>query len=531
MKTLIEEVGSVGIIADTDPEKLPQAAWSDGENIRFVDGMARKCAGTRALAGSLSTSSYSLFYFDTLDGAHHFVYAGLDQVFLIDTVTHHNITRVTTSGTIQLYSASSEELWTGGVLNGLLFLNNGVDQPQIQLTATASCKLSNLPNWPTTLTTVCSAMRSFKSFLVALDVTKGTTRYRQMVKWSSIADPFTPPPSWDEADPTEDAGEVFLAETNGSVIDCLPLRDVNIIYKDDSVWGMQYTGDNNIFNFYKIYTEVGILAKNCAAAFEGMHCFLGADLDVYVHDGANIRSIGQSKWREWLRDNLAAENFRRAFVVSNPVTTEIWICIPTGNSAHPSKALLWNWRQDTWGLRTLPNVSGGVQGVISSAYFATWGAATETWDTITDTWSSLGSAPASKKLVLTSPTYRTGLIETESGTQELGSPMSFFLERDSLWAFSTRENGVDLESVKFIRRIRFRTKGGTANAVTINVKVRSDVGTAETFQATVRAINSTVEVTPFARGRFIDIRIESIEDTAFELLAFEVEYDHSGRYL
>lgn len=529
MKSLVEEVGGIGIIADTDPEKLPTNAWSDGENVRFVDGVARKCAGTRSLAGSLSSSAYSLFYLDTLDGTHHFIYAGLERVHLIDNAVHHDITRVTTSGTVQLYSANVDDLWTGGTLNGLLFLNNGTDHPQIQLTATASCKLSDLPNWPTTITTRAASMRSFKNFLVALDITKGATRYRQMVKWSSIADPFTPPPSWDEADPTEDAGEVNLAETNGSVIDCLPLRDVNIIYKDDSVWGMQYTGDNAIFNFYKIYTEVGILTRNCAAAFEGMHCFLGADLDVYVHDGANIRSIGQSKWREWIRDNLSAPNYKRAFVVANPVTTEIWICIPTGNSSHPSKALLWNWRQDTWGLRTLPNVSSGIQGVISSAYFATWGVIADTWDSITDTWSTLGSAPASKKLVLASPTYMAGLVETESGTQELGQNMSFFLARTGLWAFGTSRFGVDLESVKFIRRVRFRTTGSAD--VTFNIRVRTDISTTETYQDTVKSMGTTAEVNVLKRGRFLDVRMESIEDTAFELLGMEVEYEESGRYL
>lgn len=529
MKSVVEDIGKVGIIVDTDPEKLPPNAWSDGENVRFVDNVVRKCAGTRSLAGSLSSTAYSLFYLDTLDGTHHFVYAGANRVHLIDGAVHHDITRVTTSGTVELYSANSEDMWTGGVLNGLLFMNNGTDHPQIQLTATASCKLSNLPNWPTTITTRCASMRAFKNFLVALDVTKGATRYRHMVKWSSIADPFTPPPSWDEADPAQDAGEVNLAETNGSVIDCLPLRDVNIVYKDDSVWGMQYTGDNNIFNFYKIYTEVGILARNCVAAFEGMHCFLGADLDVYVHDGANIRSIGQSKWREWLRENLNASNFRRAFVVSNPVTTEIWICVPTGNSTHPSKALLWNWRQDTWGLRTLPNISGGIQGVISSVYFSTWATITTTWAATAETWSSLGSAPASKKLVLVSPTYLRGLIETESGTQELGQNMNFFLARTGLWALGTNKFGVDLETVKFIRRVRFRTTGNTS--VTFNVAVRTDVGDTPSYQATTLSMGTTAEVVVLKRGRFVDVRIESVSDTAFELQAVEIEYEASGRYL
>lgn len=530
MKKVIEDIGKIGIANDSDPKKLPPNAWTDGSNVRFVDGVARKVAGSRTMGGSLSTSPYSLFYLDTLDGEHHFVYAGATSVHLIDVSAHNNITRVTTSGTVQPYSADSTNLWTGGVLNGLLFLNNGADEPQIQLTPTAACKLSNLPNWPSTVTTRCSCLRAFKNFLIALDVTKGAIRYRQMVKWSTDADPFTPPSTWDEADTSENAGEVNLAETNGSVIECLPLRDVNIVYKDDSVWGMQFTADNNIFNFYKIFTEVGILARNCVAAFEGMHCFVGSDLDIYVHDGANLRSIGQNFWREWLRTNLETSNYERTFVVANPHTTEMWICIPTGDAAHPAKALLWNWRENTWGIRTLPNTSGGVQGVISANYFSTWAAITDTWDSIDETWDTLGAAPASKKLVLVSPTELRGLIETESGTQDLGINMPFSLERTGLWTFESAPNGLDLETVKFIRRIRFRTIGGSTNSITYNIAVQMDVGSTPTYQAVIKSINGTAEVVVLKRGRFVNYRMESAEDTTFELLAVEVEYDSAGSY-
>jgi hypothetical protein len=534
---VIDNVGSIGLQADVNARKLPEGAWSDGRNVRFDGYTASKVRGSRAVQGSLSTSAYSLFAHTTFDGSQFICYAGLTSVYTTNNNTHYDLTRATLSGTVQPYSTDATALWTGGVLGGLLFLNNGVDVPQIQLTPTASCRLSDLPNWPTTITTRANVLRSYRDYLVALDVTKGTTRYRQMVKWSASADPLTAPHTWDESDTTADAGETSLSETNGSNIDCLPLRDVNIIYKDDAVYGMQFIGGAFIFRFYQIFSGVGILAKRCVAAFENYHCFVGNDLDIYVHDGNSIRSIAQDKWRRWLRENVDGSRYERMYVVANPVTTEIWICIPTGEDEYASKALLWNWRKDTWGVRDLPNTSSGVvAGIESSDYVLTWNTVTSTWDSINTTWGELDSLPPDRKLVLTSPEIMTGVIETEFGSTELGSTLPFMVERQGIWQLPGKvvdgNRAIDLQTVKFIRRIRFRTvDGGSSNDITFKVAVQTDIDSNLVWQSTAKMTNNTAEITVLRRGRFVSVQIMSDADTQIDLLSYEIEYEPAGAYL
>jgi hypothetical protein len=534
---LFENVGSAGILADTSPRKLPDGAWSDGRNVRFDGFTARKVNGARVVQGSLSASPYSIFAHTTFDGAQFFAYPGLTRVFTVNNNLHYDLTRTLVSGTAVLYNTDDTQLWTGGVLGGLLFLNNGVDVPQIQLTPTASCRLSDLPAWPTTITTRASCMRAYKNYLVALDVTKGPIRYRQMVKWSSSADPLTAPATWNEADTTNDAGETSLSETNGTVIDCLPMRDINIIYKDDSVHGMQFTGGQFIFRFYQIFNGTGILAKRCVAAFEQYHCFVGNDLDIYVHDGNSIRSIAQDKWRTWLRQNVDGSRFERMFVVANPVTSEIWICLPTGEEQYTSKVLMWNWRKDTWGVRDLANVSAGaVGGIESSDYITVWDSLTDTWDSWGVTWGELDSLPPDKKLVLVSPTRTTGLIETEFGSSEFGAALPFALERQGIWTLPSKiKDGariVDLQSVKFVRRVRFRTvEQSSSNNITYMVAVQTDVDSPLVWVSTGKMTGTTAEVTVFKRGRFLSVRAESSADTVFALHSLEVDYEPSGDYL
>jgi len=533
---LIDNVGQVGLVLDISPRKLPDGAWSAGRNVRFDGFTATKVLGSRTIFGSLSASAYSLFAHTTFDGSQFFAYAGLTSVFTVTNSVHYDITRAVGGA----YNTDATLLWTGGVLGGLLFMNNGIDHPQVQATPTASCKLSNLPNWPTTITCRAASLRAFKNYLIALDVTKGPLRYRQMVKWSNAADPLTVPTTWNEADPANDAGEFSLADTNGDVVDCLPLRDVNIIYKTDSVYGQQYIGPPFIFRFYQIFKNVGILAKRCVTAFEQFHCFIGNDLDVYVHDGNTIKSIAQDRVRAYLRQSIDGSNYERAFVVRNPTSTEIWICFPTAGSAYCNRALMWNWRKDSWGLRDLDNVSSGVVGGIESAdYLTTWDALSAdgtTWDTWGVTWSEMESLPPDQKLVLSNPDRMTGLIETEYGGAELGEPLIFQVERQGCWTMPCKvvdgNRVADLQSIKFIRRVRFRTDAfASAEVVQFDVAVQTDLDSPLDWQPANRWTDSTVEATVFRRGRFVSYRITSVSGSLFSIEDVTIEYEPSGQYL
>ena len=537
---LIEKVGAIGLVSgvDVDPRKLPDGAWSDGLNVRFDGYLAEKVKGSRVVQGSLSTSAHTLVPHTTFDGSQFICYAGLTRVFTVNNNTHYELTRVSNTSTVVLYNADPTELWTGGVLGGLLFLNNPADVPQIQVTPTASCRLSNLPNWPTTITTRAACLRAYKNYLVALDITKGPQRYRQMVKWSASADPLTVPHTWDEADTTADAGENSLSESNGTVIDCLPLRDINIIYKDDSVHGMQFIGGQFIFRFYGIFNSIGILSRNCVCAFnEAYHLFIGNDLDIYVHDGQTCTSIGEDRWAEWLRENVDGTQYNRMFVVNNPTSNEVWIFVPTGADSYNDVVLMYNWRKKTWGKREVDNVSHGVVSAIESTNYVTlWSAASYSWDSTAMSWAELASLPPDKKLVLASPTRTTGLIETEIGSSEFGAALPFVLERTGMWAMACKvvDNGrvIDLQGVKFVDRIRFRTVDGTSQTgMRFMVAVQTDVDSPLVWATTTKMNGTTAEVTVFKRGRFLNLRIESDEDTLFSLNEIEIVMRPSGDYL
>ena len=217
----IENLGELGIVKDIPSYQLPQNAWSDGNNVRTLDNAIKKVDGYEEIISSCPIVPY--FVFPLESGANYFwIAAGLTKVYVHNGSSWTDITR--TSGD---YSATAVKNWTACVVGGVLILDNGVDDPQewplTSGAASASTKLQDLSNWPAS--TECEVMRTFKTFLIALDLTKSSVNYSRLVKWSHEAATQDVPTSWNEADGTKSSGEYELAQTPGRVIDGIPVGD------------------------------------------------------------------------------------------------------------------------------------------------------------------------------------------------------------------------------------------------------------------------------------------------------------------
>jgi hypothetical protein len=69
---------------------------------------------------------------------------------------------------------------------------------------------ANIPAWNANWR--AAALRSYKSFLIALNVTKAGVNFPSLVKWSDVAPNNVAPTTWDETDTTKLAGENPLSQ-------------------------------------------------------------------------------------------------------------------------------------------------------------------------------------------------------------------------------------------------------------------------------------------------------------------------------
>jgi hypothetical protein len=356
----LRQLGSVGIVSDAHPYDLPPPALSAGINIRFDHGKISRAPVPRRIyefAGAQAAFKPG-FMFSIPP-----ISAGVEQLLAVSndysklySVTGSTITDVTHSTAV---ANDTGEPFTNCFLGNVAYLNR---RSLVPLSfSQADSTFQELANWDPTWR--CGILRSYKDFLVALNVLKGGAELPALVKWSDAALYNAVPGSWDAGDPTTLAGETTLTDMRGPIIDGLALRDSFIIYGDNEVWAMNYVGGTFIFDFRKRFDDVGILNANCAVEVDGQHYVFDA-FDFYTHDGTSKQSIAHNRVKDFVFSGLIKDLRHRAFVAHNPMLNEVLFCYPSNDrfayyaaTTGCNRAAVYNYRNDTWSYYDLPNVT------------------------------------------------------------------------------------------------------------------------------------------------------------------------------
>ena len=529
----VENVGEVGIVKDINPWQLPPNVWSNGNNVRAEHGAIVKSPGYAEVMATCPVTPYHIVQLKYGTEA-YWVIASLEsiRVYKTSNETWYDITRSTDSST---YNATADEGWTSTVIGGVLVMANGFDQPQFWALSSGvpstSTVMANLTNWSAGAgsTHYPLSVRAFRSFLIALNLTEGGVPIPQKVKWSTEAGIQTVPSSWDESSATVDAGEYELADTKGAILDGLPLGDTFMIYKDDSIYSMTYVGTPFIFAFRQLSPSVGALAKNCVAEFDGGHFILGNG-DVYINDGQRVKSITPHKIRDFIFGEIDGANFERSFVVADYGNTEMWACFPTPTSVtnQCNKAVVWNWTNNAFTIRDIPNLAHAGYGTVADPNsFTTWAAAVPTWSSALGTWTQTWSQ-SENVLVMASPTD-TKLYRNASGNREDDTDMTSFIERTGIAVTAQQQN--DQSTVKRIKAIWPKMEvTGSGNTVNVYVGTQNSTEEAVTWSdAVVFNPDTQSKVSVRKSGKLYGVKFESTGDFDWRLDGYEVELDDAGR--
>ena len=473
-----------GIVADEVSHELSENVCTDGNNVRFRDGYVRK---TEGYASVLTTPVVVPYHIANLQnsGANYWVHVGLTSAYSDNGTTQTNITGTALTGSLT-------QKITSCVLGGVLIINNQADPPKYWA---GSGNLANLTGW--TSTHRCKALRSSKNYLIALNVTKGSTNYASMVKWSHAAAPGFIPDSWDETDPTKDAGELDVAETDDEIVDGLALGNTFIIYKQRSCYGMQYLGNNSIFRVFKLPGGFGALGANCVADTPNGHVVLTNGPDVIRHYANEPQSIIQGKWRRWLETNIDPANYGNSFVVANRDKSEVWVCIPTTGNTWPNVALVWNWNDDTWTKIAIPS--------LTHAHFGTYAPANESWAANADTWAAdddpWDSIDVSTRLLASSA--NTKLYLMDEGDTADGSNFTATFSRVGL-SFG------DPDTRKLHRGVTLRVDADAGTSLTVEGASSDDIEGPYSYASGVTYTVGTSRKADFmVSGRFVGYRVTS----------------------
>lgn len=509
MRQSVDNLDS-GIFPDRPDWNLPDGTWSESRNVRYKDGAVEKMRGHTSVWGSLSATA--LWAAPISDGSNYFwVYGGQNVLYATDGTTHANVSSNT-------YSADLDLAWNGGAYNGFMVANCGVGPPQTWEPGLSNT-FTDLTDWPAA--TTCRVLRPFRNFLLALRVTESAVYNPRLMLWSSSALPGSLPSSWDYTDPTNDAGRNELAQTGDILVDCLPLRDVNIVYKESHTWLMEFIGGSSVFAFRQVFSNVGMLTENCAASFRTNHLVV-TDNDVVLHDGNQAQSVASGRVRTWLFSRINTERYKRSFLVPNYRQREIWICFPEAGSDYPNLALIWSYQDDKWYVRELNQpLSYAATGIVSGTA-VTFDADAGTFDDAPETFDE-ETYSAFEQRVLMLDSSAPAAYQADSGELFGGEQGTCYALRQSI------NLGRDISRTSRLMRIYPKVLGTPGDVLRIFVGVRSAIDAAIFWQGPyLFTIGVDNKVDLRVNGRVIDVRFEYAGTNTFRLFSFDLEYEPQG---
>lgn len=462
-------------------------------------------SGTTATATTTAAHGLTTGASVTVAGATPAAYNGTFSITVTSTTTFTYVMLSTPASNATLtgaglystaidFTGARDDRWNGGVLGGVMVMNNGVDVPQYW--AGDAHPLRSITGWDANWR--AQVVFPFKAYLVALDVTKSGTRYGSMVKWSAEAVPGSIPSSWDSTDVTKNAGEQDLAETPDTIVDALPLGDSVVIYKQMSMYSMRAVGGTEIFRFQRLPGDSGMLFRGCGVNTPLGHVVLTAG-DVVLNTGQGVQSIADGQVRRYIFNNIDSNNYKRAFVTSNPQRNEVLVCFPEVGQQSCTKAAVWNWKDKTWGMRDLTGANYGATGLIDNVAFTSWAEDTESWELDTTTWNENAYSPNELRLLF-AENARISAFDVSSGDDGV-TPLTGSLERIGMSLDDGQLN-------KLLRSIYARIDAPAAAIITFQFGGSMYPDSAVTWSNPVQiAGGQAIKADSFSSGRFLALRV------------------------
>ena len=507
------KIDPFGVVKDLNPHDV-ESEWTDVQNMRFNNKSAATMTGETLGAVTPADPTHLLF-----SGQHTNAF----WVYMGDGIIHGTTYTVDTDMDVA-DSVSSGTKWDASLFNLIPIMNNTVDAPWTTATNDIA-QVQRLPNFP--LSTTCQVIRPYRDFLIAMNITESGNVQPNRIIWSAVSDAGALPPSWDIADPATLAGDAWLTNTNGEIIDGLQLRDFFVIYKTHSMHLLRFTGGQFVHSVVTSQVNSGILAKNCVVEFHAKH-FILSDGDIHTYDGQTLVSVAEDRVRDEIFDNMDKNNHTNSYVTHFDKRDEIWVCYPETGQTWPSRAAIWNYTDDTWTFKDIGearHIAKGLTNFSPSPTYASYaGSPPSTYETTGAglLYESASENPTNDTLAKATDFAIHNMDET---FDNLGTAIPTKLEKLSM-------DFGDHETIKFVSKIVPRITANTG------VKVFIRVGTQQFADDVVFwheeqtfCVGVDCEVSTLAKGRYISVRLRTQEVNVpwqFHGLSFDIK--ESGRF-
>lgn len=506
-KRLLRLRPSRGIISDIPAHEIGPEYYSGGQNVIFRRGFPNRVKGSRDayVASIVIAAPAQIFHLlnAPLAGTNWWLVFEADgTAWAIEGSSASQIDNMLLS------SVSSPSVYSSTLLNGIPIISNSTDDVVYW---PGSGNLLVLPGW--TATETAKFIVAFRFHIFAMDISGPGGTFPNLVKWSSAAEPGTIPDSW-TPDPSNTAGDVELSDGKGPVLCGVPLKDNLILYKQTMSYGAQFVGGNQVFSFHALNRSKGALNRHSVSDIGERHLIVEQG-DITISDGINRQSIGQSRMKDFLFDQLDQDNFENLFTIFFPPTNEVLIAFPTTGAEFPNLALVYKIDADSFGIRDLPNIEHAATGFVTDTVESqAWDDDSQVWDDDNSAWNSSSIFASTESLVFA----RLNDIELQNTNDSV--TMEAFIGKHDL-TFG------EPERLKFVRRLHVRAEEGYGTLL-VRVGSRMTPNDDIAWTAEVALIEPEQIINVITIGRYISFEIRSNSDKAWVVNAVELEAELRG---
>lgn len=496
-----------GFIADTADHEAGPEFWTGCRNVQFRDGFATRLQGNReAYAPEVANIAPGEFYHaqnTDLTGLNWWLMMEINgDVHAIVAGTESKIDNGLLTPVLKPWEYSSS------LINGIPLISNSRDEP-VYWPGTGN--LLVLPNWPAGDS--CRFIAVLKFHVFALNISGPGGEFEHLVRWSAATEPGTVPSSWTPG-ADNDAGDVELADSPGPLICAYPLGDALYLYKRAATYQARFVGGNSVFAFRKVQSASGALTPRSVADLGGAHLIV-ADGDIILNDGTTRRSLGESRVKDWMFNQLDTDEFFQLFCTYNRAKDEVVIGFPSTGSEYADTALVYDISRDAFGVRDLNQVTHAPVGLVRDAVPAnTWANRTETWSAATGVWARSLAVGATDSLMT---------LEAQDFIQEdVAEPVALnaIVSRTGL-TFG------EPERIKFVKRVHIRTRE-TYGELLVRVGGQMTPNGPIDWSSDVSVTADQQIVNVFAQGRYIGVEVRSSDNVTWKLTGVDIEAELRG---
>lgn len=493
---------------DRIPQDAPSDMWSTGNNILFRNGETIRAPGDTPTLPSDKVPLTMVYL--TVASVGFWVYCTNDGVYAHDGTAEYDITPA--AG----WTGAETAIFSSCVLNGIPYVNASDRDPVYwPLDVLAPCVA--LPDWP--LNGRCVTLRAHKNFLFAVGfLSEGDQR----VRWSDAA-PAGEVPAWWTPAADNLAGFVDIAPLSAPCYDGMTLRDSFFVFKQESIWSIDFVGGNSVFQFRKVFAEHGLAAPNAVTrGIDDVLLFVGNG-SIYLTDGVKVIDVLDGKAQRMFYADYSA-NVNSVYSATTLERAKAgFIIYPKAGDVYGTRAFVYDFASGDIGFRDMPNVRCAGQGsnLLDVGTSNLWDGDPGEWQDDVTTWPQEVVAQSIDD-VLIGGSFGFALISDGEANDFIDGPVSAIVERAGI-SFG------DAQQRKMINRIWPKVIGRTGDTLTFRVGGQEITGGPVNLGPPVTfTIGQSDSIDTMVQGRFLSMEITSDGGAPWRMGSIDIEFRGVG---